>query len=168
MSANNRRVILQILKYIINYFFFFQAEDGIRDVAVTGVQTCALPILNRGFDEKHNFLFIESPVYAREIDQGTQKQTGADEKHKGKRDLRDDQRTGKTAAHAQRSGTSPRLKSVGEVNVRGAQRGQRAKKKCSAKRDQKSESKETHIRRDVERERLRSGRDPYQDSPAGP
>src|SRR2546429_1793430 len=29
-------------------FFFFQAEDGIRDVAVTGVQTCALPILLRG------------------------------------------------------------------------------------------------------------------------
>src|SRR2546429_3516057 len=27
-----------------NLFFFFQAEDGIRDVAVTGVQTCALPI----------------------------------------------------------------------------------------------------------------------------
>src|SRR2546422_4603518 len=27
-------------------FFFFQAEDGIRDVAVTGVQTCALPIFN--------------------------------------------------------------------------------------------------------------------------
>src|SRR2546429_5898034 len=25
-------------------FFFFQAEDGIRDVAVTGVRTCALPI----------------------------------------------------------------------------------------------------------------------------
>src|SRR2546429_4155173 len=25
-------------------FFFFQAEDGIRDVAVTGVQTCALPV----------------------------------------------------------------------------------------------------------------------------
>src|SRR2546429_9038788 len=28
-------------------FFFFQAEDGIRDVAVTGVQTCALPIWRR-------------------------------------------------------------------------------------------------------------------------
>src|SRR5256884_1680917 len=27
--------------------FFFQAEDGIRDVAVTGVQTCALPIYIR-------------------------------------------------------------------------------------------------------------------------
>src|SRR2546422_42256 len=26
------------------FFFFFQAEDGIRDVAVIGVQTCALPI----------------------------------------------------------------------------------------------------------------------------
>src|SRR2546429_8053448 len=26
------------------FVFFFQAEDGIRDVAVTGVQTCALPI----------------------------------------------------------------------------------------------------------------------------
>src|SRR2546429_2932822 len=29
-------------------FFFFQAEDGIRDVAVTGVQTCALPIYISG------------------------------------------------------------------------------------------------------------------------
>src|SRR2546429_4640196 len=28
----------------VSVFFFFQAEDGIRDVAVTGVQTCALPI----------------------------------------------------------------------------------------------------------------------------
>src|SRR5205085_7306534 len=28
-------------------FFFFQAEDGIRDLTVTGVQTCALPISRR-------------------------------------------------------------------------------------------------------------------------
>src|SRR3712207_9012210 len=27
--------------------FFFQAEDGIRDIGVTGVQTCALPIFDR-------------------------------------------------------------------------------------------------------------------------
>src|SRR3712207_6939927 len=27
-------------------FFFFQAEDGIRDIGVTGVQTCALPIFD--------------------------------------------------------------------------------------------------------------------------
>src|SRR2546429_2022242 len=30
--------------------FFFQAEDGIRDVAVTGVQTCALPIYDITYD----------------------------------------------------------------------------------------------------------------------
>src|SRR5256885_4796533 len=29
---------------IVSFFFFFQAEDGIRDYKVTGVQTCALPI----------------------------------------------------------------------------------------------------------------------------
>src|SRR5256884_519939 len=32
----------------VDRFFFFQAEDGIRDVAVTGVQTCALPIFGGG------------------------------------------------------------------------------------------------------------------------
>src|SRR6266511_5320597 len=31
-------------KHDILFFFFFQAEDGIRDFHVTGVQTCALPI----------------------------------------------------------------------------------------------------------------------------
>src|SRR5882757_5556988 len=31
---------------LIFFFFFFQAEDGIRDIGVTGVQTCALPILS--------------------------------------------------------------------------------------------------------------------------
>src|SRR3712207_307589 len=30
-----------------NDWFFFQAEDGIRDIGVTGVQTCALPILQQ-------------------------------------------------------------------------------------------------------------------------
>jgi len=29
---------------VMSSFFFFQAEDGIRDHCVTGVQTCALPI----------------------------------------------------------------------------------------------------------------------------
>src|SRR2546422_2183608 len=38
-------VVLSSAQYVIVLvFFFFQAEDGIRDVAVTGVQTCALPI----------------------------------------------------------------------------------------------------------------------------
>src|SRR2546430_12736751 len=31
----------------LGLFFFFQAEDGIRDLTVTGVQTCALPICVR-------------------------------------------------------------------------------------------------------------------------
>src|SRR5256885_6967247 len=30
-----------------SFFFFFQAEDGIRDYKVTGVQTCALPIFEK-------------------------------------------------------------------------------------------------------------------------
>src|SRR3712207_6908798 len=33
-------------------FFFFQAEDGIRDIGVTGVQTCALPIYGDDGDLK--------------------------------------------------------------------------------------------------------------------
>src|SRR3989449_8538434 len=41
------------------FFFFFQAEDGIRDVAVTGVQTCALPIF---FDPTRRYLTLETIV----------------------------------------------------------------------------------------------------------
>ena len=36
-------VVLDIGLFV-HLFFFFQAEDGIRDIGVTGVQTCALPI----------------------------------------------------------------------------------------------------------------------------
>src|SRR5256885_10843741 len=43
-------------------FFFFQAEDGIRDYKVTGVQTCALPIY---FSQKdtlfYRFSFVDDP-----------------------------------------------------------------------------------------------------------
>ena len=37
-------VFLFFFVFCVVFVFFFQAEDGIRDVAVTGVQTCALPI----------------------------------------------------------------------------------------------------------------------------
>src|SRR5947209_18808510 len=37
-------------------YFFFQAEDGIRDIGVTGVQTCALPILIRPPDPARSAL----------------------------------------------------------------------------------------------------------------
>src|SRR3989449_4816688 len=58
-----------------SHFFFFQAEDGIRDVAVTGVQTCALPILARIFGKgaKERIVPVgrralgQAALYAREI-----------------------------------------------------------------------------------------------------
>src|SRR5712672_3347780 len=39
-------------------FFFFQAEDGIRDKLVTGVQTCALPICWSQIDLRHGRLHV--------------------------------------------------------------------------------------------------------------
>src|SRR2546427_6527559 len=36
--------MLVLWSLLFLFFFFFQAEDGIRDLTVTGVQTCALPI----------------------------------------------------------------------------------------------------------------------------
>src|SRR5205085_8723372 len=35
---------IMVNSVVFTFFFFFQAEDGIRDLTVTGVQTCALPI----------------------------------------------------------------------------------------------------------------------------
>src|SRR3712207_9269630 len=41
-------------------FFFFQAEDGIRDIGVTGVQTCALPIsVIAGMGELHLEIILD-------------------------------------------------------------------------------------------------------------
>src|SRR2546427_10255067 len=37
-----------------SFFFFFQAEDGIRDLTVTGVQTCALPICRVALAQPHD------------------------------------------------------------------------------------------------------------------
>src|SRR5256885_6626038 len=44
-ESSLRRPTAGIKSIKFRYFFFFQAEDGIRDYKVTGVQTCALPIL---------------------------------------------------------------------------------------------------------------------------
>src|SRR2546427_3692905 len=46
-------------------FFFFQAEDGIRDLTVTGVQTCALPILAAAAEK-----------YSRIVQVGSQRRSG--------------------------------------------------------------------------------------------
>src|SRR5699024_11321204 len=51
------------LSFILFYFllfFFFQAEDGIRDRNVTGVQTCALPILVSDFFSPYLLTFTAS------------------------------------------------------------------------------------------------------------
>src|SRR6266487_595993 len=48
------------------FFFFFQAEDGIRDGRVTGVQTCALPISFLMGDER--FYPEERPVHRVTVD----------------------------------------------------------------------------------------------------
>src|SRR6266496_6026145 len=44
LTQNLKTSITQNLTKLCEIFFFFQAEDGIRDLYVTGVQTCALPI----------------------------------------------------------------------------------------------------------------------------
>src|SRR5256885_11534430 len=54
------RIVCDVAEsYLIRVFFFFQAEDGIRDYKVTGVQTCALPILDA----------VERPVLAHVADE---------------------------------------------------------------------------------------------------
>src|SRR5256885_4340488 len=43
-SGGDQREEVGVEEGGVDYHFFFQAEDGIRDYKVTGVQTCALPI----------------------------------------------------------------------------------------------------------------------------
>src|SRR5690625_5985444 len=47
-----------------SYFFFLQAEDGIRDGHMTGVQTCALPIYDLNGGGRANFSFSVAQVCA--------------------------------------------------------------------------------------------------------
>src|SRR3712207_9383953 len=53
---------------MIHMFFFFQAEDGIRDIGVTGVQTCALPISARQRRGVHAFALRRKAVARRARD----------------------------------------------------------------------------------------------------
>src|SRR6266576_2602133 len=46
--------------FMASAFCFFQAEDGIRDIYVTGVQTCALPIWALGILCEIDFMAISS------------------------------------------------------------------------------------------------------------
>src|ERR1039457_6463351 len=44
------------------FYFFFQAEDGIRDYKVTGVQTCALPIYGKRGKPEAGFPLFPQPL----------------------------------------------------------------------------------------------------------
>src|SRR5688572_30991868 len=63
----------KILVQYLFFIFFFQAEDGIRDLTMTGVQTCALPILkgcvdaDAPDDPAHFFLLLRQAV-AEQVD----------------------------------------------------------------------------------------------------
>src|SRR2546430_5302399 len=53
------------------HFFFFQAEDGIRDLTVTGVQTCALPIyLGRQRHDLHELFLTQLTAHRAEDARG--------------------------------------------------------------------------------------------------
>src|SRR5437016_9741350 len=57
-------------------FFFFQAEDGIRDWSVTGVQTCALPI---SVPLDHRFQVVAPWQYAKRMSPFAAQARGAEE-----------------------------------------------------------------------------------------
>src|SRR2546430_12996643 len=64
-------------------FFFFQAEDGIRDLTVTGVQTCALPISFRSSVRSlplHEELTVTQPgvFYLGHVDATVRERTGGE------------------------------------------------------------------------------------------
>src|SRR2546427_8209611 len=52
MSTRESLRLTKCDEQLHEYFFFFQAEDGIRDLTVTGVQTCALPISIDGLTQR--------------------------------------------------------------------------------------------------------------------
>src|SRR2546427_9353568 len=62
-----------VLRYFI--VFFFQAEDGIRDLTVTGVQTCALPICAPVGRQARDALRLREPRRAAELPPGDQAPT---------------------------------------------------------------------------------------------
>src|SRR5256885_2819948 len=55
-----RWIVIRLARCVLEFVFFFQAEDGIRDYKVTGVQTCALPIsaLNTPIEQASANVFL--------------------------------------------------------------------------------------------------------------
>src|SRR5256886_8436444 len=59
------------------FFFFFQAEDGIRDLTVTGVQTCALPIYPLHYHSSTFRAVVIKGAYIYVPETGEEKRLGA-------------------------------------------------------------------------------------------
>src|SRR5699024_12079683 len=57
-------IVCCLMMVFVVVFFFFQAEDGIRDRNVTGVQTCALPIL-ACYEKYFEPLVMEEQIWTR-------------------------------------------------------------------------------------------------------
>src|SRR3954449_13632322 len=62
--------------YICFVFFFFNAEDGIRDESVTGVQTCALPINDTATTEIYTLSLRLSDLGGRRIIRSEERRVG--------------------------------------------------------------------------------------------
>src|SRR3989441_10678797 len=63
------------------YFFFFQAEDGIRDKLVTGVQTCALPIYTTQSQEANERRLPVAPLAQQQRHERREPEHGIDDRH---------------------------------------------------------------------------------------
>src|SRR5438270_5531562 len=63
------------LLLMFSVFFFFQAEDGIRDLTVTGVQTCALPISQLGKTEARQLVGNNQVARQRQLEPAAETHT---------------------------------------------------------------------------------------------
>src|SRR5699024_12178992 len=86
-------IVLNILSF---FLFFFQAEDGIRDRNVTGVQTCALPICitdQQAADKAKEFLsHFEEVAAVRAVNHDGELVVAVEVKHHDRFSLRSEER----------------------------------------------------------------------------
>ena len=86
------------------FFFFFQAEDGIRDVAVTGVQTCALPIYSGAITSTGNSQMANLVVTGDLTVQGTTTTVNTDDLNVKDKNITLNYSTGDSSASANGAG----------------------------------------------------------------
>src|SRR5438874_8436248 len=81
ISFSVHSFLIYTLSFAFIFFFFFQAEDGIRDLYVTGVQTCALPIFQLN---EASLSFATSDHYSLVPGSGTSTLLRSEERRVGK------------------------------------------------------------------------------------